>query len=163
MPDNSHMGLLGPSACWVSPSGPLKPNSSNTQLTSFTPDLSLAPNSPASFPVSSCPQLSGSEIPSCSSISLPTPYGGLTDPLLLHPDHHPFPKWSLPPRLSPRSQLPPHQTASPAYIPRQGWSSGSPRQTHCPHPTPLTHFPALEQARPAPTSTSWQSGRSASV
>lgn len=46
MPDNSHMGLLGPSACWVFPSGPLNPtalilNSPASPLTSPWPPTRL--------------------------------------------------------------------------------------------------------------------------
>lgn len=78
--DNSHMGLPGPSARWVSPPGPLKPNSSSAHLAIFTRPLP-GPQHTCLFSCIIRTQrwVRNQHHPSCSSVSLPTP------DLLLHP------------------------------------------------------------------------------
>lgn len=139
----------------LDPSNPTAP-----ALTSpSSPDLSLAPSTPASFPASSA--LSGG---SGTSITRPAPPSPSPHRTFFSTPPPPAPS---PPEVVPASRTVPAAPASaptptpPAPRTSQPLQPGPQarpvlrfrHQTRCPLPTPLAHFTALEPASPAPPST----------
>lgn len=98
-PDDSHIGLLGPRACWPSPPGPSSPQTQQLQHHCHPTPPRPTPHLPLLCHHALSSQVRSSITPSCSSTSVPTPYSDSPSPL-----PPPFPKWS--PQASPNPDWP---------------------------------------------------------
>lgn len=149
MTDASQEGLV-PSARQASPSRPLNPDSSSTQLTTFTPNLSVTPNSPAistrRHALSYLGQVSASPLPVPPS---PSPHPTVHSLTLFTPTTTPFQSDPCLRHCCPKASLhrnptcSPHQTAPrlptpgkatplcPRPHPWLGWRKGTCVQVCC--------------------------------
>lgn len=146
-PDDSHIGLLGPRACWPSPPGPSSPQTQQLQHHCHLTPPRPTPHLPLLCHHALSSQVRSSITPSCSSTSVPTPYSDSPS----SPLPPPFPKWSPQASLHPNPAWPRSRQPLQLTVPQQ---SPLPPTTLCAS-SPLS-FPV----RPSPTPLGWQRGTS---